>query len=69
MSLAAYLEGIAVEASIDWSEWEAKLHGLIVDDEAGDAAHDLLHIERVVANARRLAEEEGARLEVVVPAA
>ena len=69
MSLAAYLEGIAVEASIDWSEWEAKLCALIVDDETRDAAHDLLHIERVVANARRLAEEEGARLEVVVPAA
>ncbi|MDB6113967.1 MAG: hypothetical protein JWQ62_912 [Lacunisphaera sp.] len=35
----------------------------------GDAAHDLAHVERVVANARRLAAAEGARLEVVLPAA
>jgi uncharacterized protein len=35
----------------------------------GDAAHDLEHIRRVVANARTLAEAEGARLEVVLPAA
>ena len=34
-----------------------------------DAAHDLEHTRRVVANARALAESEGARLEVVVPAA
>ncbi|SVE61820.1 uncharacterized protein METZ01_LOCUS514674, partial [marine metagenome] len=45
-----------VEASIDWSEWEAKLCVLIGDDEARVAVHDLLHIERVVANARKLAE-------------
>lgn len=36
---------------------------------AWDAAHDPAHVERVVHMARRLAEEEGARLEVVVPAA
>ncbi|HTL67868.1 MAG TPA: HD domain-containing protein [Lacunisphaera sp.] len=35
----------------------------------GDAAHDLGHIRRVVANARRLAAAEGARLEVVLAAA
>ena len=35
----------------------------------GDAAHDLEHIRRVVANARALALIEGARLDVVVPAA
>lgn len=35
----------------------------------GDAAHDLAHVERVVANARALAATEGARLEVVLPAA
>ena len=32
-------------------------------------AHDFLHVERVAAMARRLALAEGARLEVVVPAA
>lgn len=36
---------------------------------AGDAAHDMAHVQRVVHTARRLAGEEGARLEVVVPAA
>jgi uncharacterized protein len=35
----------------------------------GDAAHDLEHIRRVVANARGLAAAEGARLEIVLPAA
>jgi uncharacterized protein len=34
-----------------------------------DPAHDLLHFERVVACAKTLALSEGARLEVVVPAA
>lgn len=34
-----------------------------------DVAHDLLHTRRVVATAKRLAAAEGARLEVVVPAA
>ncbi len=37
--------------------------------QAGDAAHDLAHIERVVANARSLAILEHAPLEVVIPAA
>jgi uncharacterized protein len=36
---------------------------------AGDAAHDLEHVRRVVRNARELAGVEGARLEVVLPAA
>ena len=35
----------------------------------GDAAHDIDHVRRVVANARRLADAEGARLDVIVPAA
>lgn len=35
----------------------------------GDAAHDLEHIRRVVTNARGLAASQGARLEVVLPAA
>ena len=34
-----------------------------------DPAHDLAHIRRVVANARRLAESEGADMTVVLPAA
>jgi uncharacterized protein len=35
----------------------------------GDVAHDLEHVRRVVANARGLATAEGAKLEVVLPAA
>ena len=35
----------------------------------GDAAHGLEHVRRVVMNAKRLAAAEGARLDVVVPAA
>jgi hypothetical protein len=34
-----------------------------------DPAHDLAHVRRVVVNAKALAAREGARLEVVVPAA
>lgn len=34
-----------------------------------DVAHDIEHIRRVVANAKALARVEGARLDVVVPAA
>jgi uncharacterized protein len=36
---------------------------------SNDPAHDVMHIERVVANARHLAASEGARLEIVAPAA
>lgn len=36
---------------------------------AGDAAHDLPHITRVVTTARTLAAGEGARLDIVLPAA
>lgn len=36
---------------------------------SNDPAHDLMHIERVVANARHLAASEGVRVEIVVPAA
>lgn len=35
----------------------------------GDVAHDLEHVRRVVANAKQLARLEGARFDVVVPAA
>src|SRR6516162_9946918 len=34
-----------------------------------DPAHDLAHVRRVVVNAKALAAKEGARLDVVVPAA
>jgi uncharacterized protein len=37
--------------------------------QGGDVAHDLGHVRRVVGNVRTLAAEEGARLDIVVPAA
>lgn len=37
--------------------------------DAPDPAHDLSHFERVVATAKRLAQTENAKLEVVIPAA
>ena len=36
---------------------------------ASDPAHDVMHMERVVANSRHLASREAARLEIVVPTA
>lgn len=47
------------EAQVDTADQAAR----------GDAAHDLEHIRRVVANARQLAASEGAELAVVLPAA
>lgn len=40
-----------------------------VCDENPDPSHDIYHVERVVTLAKKLAREEGAKLEVVVPAA
>ena len=53
-------EGLAV--------WEARCLAFLRDRPA-DVAHDLGHVRRVVALAKRLAEEEGAALSIVVPAA
>lgn len=41
----------------------------VLTAQAGDVAHDLEHVRRVVRNAQALAAAEGARLEVVWPAA
>ncbi len=52
-----------------WTEWEP-LFAQFLDAETGtDGAHDRGHVRRVVANARHLAELEGAQLAVVIPAA
>jgi uncharacterized protein len=51
-------------------EWETRFAAFLVEQEnASDAAHDEGHVRRVVANARKLAEAEGADLAVVLPAA
>lgn len=55
--------------STDWSLWEPHIERLLMGLSETDAAHDLAHVHRVVANARRLASPEHARLEIVLPAA
>lgn len=58
------------ETITDWPAWEQRFAGLIEQTSAAaDPAHDPAHIERVVRTARRLAAVEGARMEVVIPAA
>lgn len=49
--------------------WSARCEAVVRERMAGDPAHDLAHVRRVVAWARRLGEAEGADLRVVIPAA
>lgn len=54
----------------DGSAWEERFAAFLAANRgAEDAAHDAMHIRRVVANARALAAAEGADLAVVLPAA
>jgi uncharacterized protein len=56
--------------ALSFSDLEARCAAFVRERmAANDPAHDVMHIERVVANARHLAAIEGARLEIVVPAA
>lgn len=51
-------------------QWEPRLREFAARRlPPGDPAHDLSHVQRVVANARALAKAEGAELAVVIPAA
>jgi uncharacterized protein len=60
---------MSAEERRDWADWEERF-ARFLDQQAGqDPAHDRGHILRVVANAKRIAAEEGARLDVVIPAA
>ncbi len=53
-----------------WSLWTDRFAEFLdAQAAAADAAHDRAHVERVVATARRLAETEAARMDVVIPAA
>lgn len=56
------------DLGVDLATWEARFEAS-VSGVPGDAAHDLQHVRRVVRSAKALAAREGARLEVVVPAA
>jgi uncharacterized protein len=53
----------------DWVKWEKRFAQFLDDESGRDPAHDRGHICRVVANAKKLAALEGARSEVVIPAA
>jgi uncharacterized protein len=53
----------------DQGQWEELFQEFLRDRMGTDPAHGLDHVRRVVANARQLAEAEGAKLEVVLPAA
>lgn len=50
-------------------EWEPRFRRFVADQPGADPGHGPVHLERVVATALRLAAEEGAQLEVVLPAA
>jgi uncharacterized protein len=52
-----------------WAMWEQDFARFLAQESDSDVAHDAAHIERVVTNARKLASEENAQLEIVVPAA
>ncbi|MBE7556146.1 MAG: HD domain-containing protein [Anaerolineales bacterium] len=55
---------------MNWETWEARFESFLAQATGEhDVAHDLAHVRRVVANARRLAAAEGVDLMVVVPAA
>jgi uncharacterized protein len=53
---------------MDFTELEKRCVA-VLSAQDGDVAHGLEHVRRVVRNARSLAAAEGARLEIVVPAA
>ncbi len=53
----------------DWAKWEERFTQFLNEETGLDPAHDRGHILRVVANAKKIAVAEGARLEVVIPAA
>lgn len=58
-------------AELELGLWEYRFEEQVrgVFARQADAAHDICHIKRVVANAGRLARKEGADLTVVMPAA
>lgn len=49
--------------------WEAIFSSKMAGMAGSDSAHDFLHFQRVVNTAKQLCEEQGADVNVVVPAA
>lgn len=54
---------------MSFEQFEAQFEQFILAQEIHDPAHDINHIQRVVTAAKLIAKEEGAELNVVVPAA
>ncbi|MBY0471811.1 HD domain-containing protein [bacterium] len=54
---------------LTFENWEARFKAHIQALQESDPAHDLAHFIRVSTTAKNLAQEEGAKLEVVLPAA
>lgn len=54
---------------MDWTHWQREFETFLQVQMTHDAAHDMAHIHRVVHNARRFAQAEGAALAIVIPAA
>ncbi|WP_372368091.1 HD domain-containing protein [Candidatus Uabimicrobium sp. HlEnr_7] len=54
---------------LDFTHWENVFCEYLLKNMSMDSAHDLAHIRRVVNNAKRIADEEKANLEVIIPAA
>jgi uncharacterized protein len=50
-------------------DWEPRFRRFVAEQPGADPGHGPVHLERVVATALRLAAEEGARAEIVLPAA
>jgi len=50
-------------------DWEPRILRFIADQPGGDPGHGLIHLRRVVGTAVALAAEEGARMDIVLPAA
>jgi uncharacterized protein len=50
-------------------DWEPRFRRFVADQPNADPGHGPVHLERVVATAMRLAAEERARVDIVLPAA
>jgi uncharacterized protein len=53
----------------EWGEWEEQFAQFLDEETGQDPAHDRGHVLRVVANTKEIAANEGARLDIVIPAA
>ena len=64
--MSASLEDAALRLRM---EWEPRFRSFVAEQSGADPGHGPAHLERVVATALRLAAEEGARVDIVLPAA